>query len=151
MADKALKDKREAFVLAYIGPARFNATAAARAAGYAVPEVEGARLLKNARVRARIDEHLDGETLSATEVLAELTEMARAPFDDYVEIIARDREGNPVRVKMDLSAKVKSLELLGKHYQLFTDSLNVTGAITFADLHALAATEASTDDSRPGE
>lgn len=151
MAERSLKDKREAFVLAYIGTARFNATRAAEMAGYAEPASEGYRLLRNATIRARIDKYLDAEALNAKEVLAELAEMARAPFDEFVEVIARDREGNPVKVKMDLSAKVKSLELIGKHHQLFTDKLNVTGAITFADLHALAAPGAGADDPRPGE
>jgi hypothetical protein len=35
--------------------------------------------------------------------------------------------------------------------ETYGDRLNVSGAITFADLHALAATSAGADDPRPGE
>lgn len=133
-----LKDKREAFVLAYIGQCRFNATAAARHAGYASPEVEGCRLLKNAKVRARIDDYLEGETLTAKAVLAELTDVARAEWRDFLSIRTHPKTGEVVDVRMDLGAKVKSLELLGKHHSLFTDNVNHSGTVTFADLFAAA-------------
>lgn len=136
--EPTLKDKREAFVLAYLGSARFNASEAARIAGYATPGQDGYRLLKNAQVRARIDKHLDGVTLSAKEVLAELTDVASAPFRDFVEVLLRDDDGDPIRVKMDLGSKVKSLELLGKHHSLFTDNVNHGGTVTFADLFTVA-------------
>jgi phage terminase small subunit len=129
--EPTLKAKREAFVLAYIGEARFNASEAARIAGYAVESagVEGCRLLKNARVRARIDEHLEAMALGAKEVLAELTDVATAEWRDFVEVLLRDDDGKPIKTRMDLSAKIKSLELLGKHHQLFSDNLNINGGI----------------------
>jgi len=131
MADQSLKDKQEAFVLAYIGEARFNASEAARMAGFGSPGQAGYELLKKPQIRARIDKYLEAETLNAKEVLAELTDVAKAPFRDYIEILTRNAKGEPIRVKMDLSSKVKSLELLGKHHKLFTDNVEVGAAESF--------------------
>jgi phage terminase small subunit len=129
--DPSLKDKQEAFVLAYIGEARFNASKAARMAGYSDVSAgtEGYRLLKNAHIRARIDKHLEAMTMGAAEVLAELTDVASAEWRDFLTI-KRDKDGEIVDVRMDLTAKIKSLELLGKNYKLFTDSLNLSGDLT---------------------
>lgn len=126
---KKLPPKQEAFVLAYIGEARFNASLAARMAGYKDDANAGWRLRMNAEVRARIDQFLEAVTLTAKEVLAELTDVANAPFRDFVEVLKYDKKGNPLLVKMDLSSKVKSLELLGKHHQLFSENLNISGGL----------------------
>lgn len=133
MADKALKDKQEAFILAYIGQARFNASEAARIAGYACPAEEGYRLLRNAHIRARIDKYLELEALNAKEVLAELADVAKAPFRDFVEVIMRNEVGEPIKVRMDLGSKVKALELLGKHHKLFSESVEVGAAESFVN------------------
>jgi phage terminase small subunit len=129
--DPSLKDKQEAFVLAYLGEARFNASKAARLAGYsdAAAGQAGYQLLKNSHIRARIDKHLEAMTMGAAEVLAELTDVASAEWRDFLTI-KRDKDGEIVDVRMDLTAKIKSLELLGKNYKLFTDSLNLSGDIT---------------------
>lgn len=129
MADGKLSPKQEAFVQAYIGPARFNASAAARIAGYKDPGQAGYILKKNEEVRARIDDVLNALSLNAAEVLSELTDVATAEWRDFVEVLLRDDDGNPIKTRMDLSAKIKSLELLGKHHQLFSDNLNINGGI----------------------
>lgn len=54
---KRLTTKREAFIAAYVQT--FNATAAAKEAGYASPAAEGHRLLKDAEIKARVNAHLD--------------------------------------------------------------------------------------------
>lgn len=51
---KPLTGKRHAFVAAYLGPSRLNATDAARRAGYAKPMEEGYRLLRNVQIQAEI-------------------------------------------------------------------------------------------------
>jgi phage terminase small subunit len=119
-----LSGKRLAFVDAYLGDQKGNATGAARAAGYAKPEQEGHRLLKNAEVRARIDEVLRERALSRDEVLAELSEVARAEWRDFLQI-RRDKDGEILDVRMDLGGKVKSLELLGKYHGLFSEKVDV--------------------------
>ena len=133
MADTPLKDKREAFVMAYIGHCRFNATAAAKDAGYAFPHVEGSRLLKNASVRARVDAYLDAESLSEKEVLAELADIAKAEWKHFITVKTDRKTGEEIEVKMDLSNKVKSLELLGKHYKTFSDNIELGAGESFID------------------
>jgi phage terminase small subunit len=126
-----LTAKQELFVSCYCGPDRFNATRAAISAGYS--EKSASRiafdLKKTPAIRARIDEFLEANTLAATEVLHELTDVAMRGLDEFIEVTRYDKEGNPVAARMDASAKIKSLELLGKHHQLFSDNLNITGGI----------------------
>lgn len=130
-SESKLNDKQERFVLAYIGEARFNGSKAARLAGYSerTAAVQAHDLLRKPNVRARIDAFLAEETLTAREVLTELTDIARAEWRDFVEVLKWSKDGEPLLVKMDMSAKVKSLELLGKHHQLFTENVNVSGLI----------------------
>jgi phage terminase small subunit len=128
MANTELSTKQELFVAAYLGEAHGNATEAARMAGYKHPNVQGSRLLDNANIASRVAQHIEKKFATADDVLRELADVAFADWRDFVEVLAYDREGNPVKVKMDLTNKVKALELLGKHHQLFADriDLNVT-------------------------
>jgi phage terminase small subunit len=128
MADNELSTKRKAFIAAYLGDARGNATEAARIAGYAKPKQEGSRLLSNADIAAQVSQHVAEKFATADDVLKELADVAFADWREFVDVLAYDREGRPLKVKMDLTNKVKALELLGKHHQLFADriDLNVT-------------------------
>ncbi len=53
-------------------------------------------------------------------------------IDEFVEIARYDKDGNPVAARMDLGAKMKALELLGKSRGLFVDRQDVTvgGSLT---------------------
>lgn len=53
-----LSAKHQAFVSAYVGPARYNATQAARIAGYAHPNKQGPALLVNVGIKQEIADHL---------------------------------------------------------------------------------------------
>lgn len=121
----SLTAKQELFIAAYIGEARGNATEAARIAGYKHPGQYGHYLLKNHEIASRVKAHVAEKFASADMVLAELTDVALAEWRDFIEVIARDNNGNPVKVRMDLSNKVKALELLGKHHQLFIDKQEI--------------------------
>lgn len=121
MAERELTTKQELFVSAYLGPANGNATEAARMAGYKTPHPEGFRLLRNPTIAARVKEHLNKYAGTADDVLSELARVGFAPVDEYVEVLSRDKHGNPVKVKMDLTNKVKALELLGKYHQVFVE------------------------------
>lgn len=135
--DPELALKRERFILAYLGEARGNGAEAARMAGYseANARFEAARLLTNANVRARIDEVLNAEAMSAAEVLHEVTRVAQAPITAFMQVIRpaeTDDDGNetaPMMVRLDYGAKVKSLELLGKYHQLWTDKIQHSGEV----------------------
>lgn len=154
MADSKLNNKQTAFVLAYIGPDRFNATKAAITAGYSEKSASslGYQLLQNHSISARIKQELEARAMSADAVLAELADVASAEWRDFLQIRTHPVTGEIVDAKMDLRSKVDALELLGKHHQLFTDKLHVTGEITFADLADLAGeTDAGTGEVDPPE
>jgi phage terminase small subunit len=126
---KSLSDKQRLWLDAYLGEARFNASEAARRAGYSDPEQSGYDNKKNLAIRARIEERLAESSLSAPEVLAELTDIARADWREFVQVKVNPRTGETIEVRMDLTNKVRSLELLGKHHQLFSENLNINGGI----------------------
>jgi len=122
MTESTLTTKQEAFVAAYLGAAHGNATEAARMAGYQKPGQQGHRLLKNVQIAARVQEQVKRAAASADDVLAELADIALAPWTEFIEVLSRDREtGRPTKVKMDLTNKVKALELLGKYHSLFVE------------------------------
>lgn len=121
--------KQELFIAAYLGEAKGNATEAARIAGYKKPKEQGYENLNKPHIHARVKDYVASKFATADEVLTELTDVAMAKWRDFL-IIKRDKDGNEVEVKMDLHAKVKSLELLGKHHQLFTENMNVSGSLT---------------------
>lgn len=117
--------KQEAFIAAYLGAAQGNATEAARMAGYAKPGQEGHRLLKNAEISARVTDKLDSLNITADAVLQELASVAFAPWIDFVEVVGRNKDGEVTKARSDIGSKVKALELLGKHHQLFVDKQQI--------------------------
>ena len=119
--------KQETFVQEYLGEARGNATEAARRAGYKNPSQDGYDNLRKPHIRALIDEHLMAKSLTSAEVLAELTSVAMAPWQDFLQVRTNPRTGDVVDAKIVLSDKVKALELLGKYHKLFTERTEVSG------------------------
>lgn len=122
---------QQRFVDAYVGEARFNASEAARIAGYSEKTAgqKGHELKNIESIRARIDEVLETNTLRSNEILRELTDVAMRGLHEFIEITRYDKDGNPVAAKMDAGAKMKALELLGKHRALFTDNVALSGGI----------------------
>lgn len=81
-----LTAKQKAFVAAYLGSAHFNATQAARLAGYAgnddtLKSVASENIAKP-YIKAMIDEGLAALTMPANEVLARLTAIAKGKVTD---------------------------------------------------------------------
>jgi phage terminase small subunit len=128
---KPLSAKQAAFVAAYIGGARFNGTKAAIMAGYSEKSARtiASENLPKPNILARVNEELTARAMPAEAVLAELTEVATAPWGMLTEVLVYDDDGQPLKTRMDLGSKVKALELLGKHHQLFSDNLNISGGI----------------------
>jgi len=84
-----LTAKEQTFVNAYLGEARFNATDAARMAGYKgsanVLHVSGSRLLRSAKVSAVVRERMNEAAMSANEVLARLSDIASGRLADCLD------------------------------------------------------------------
>jgi phage terminase small subunit len=75
--------KEKAWFESYFGKARFNATEAARLAGYKWPGKIGWR--KKEKFKEAIAERMKEMTMTADEALALLSKMARAPQADYMK------------------------------------------------------------------
>lgn len=61
-----------------------NATRAAEAAGYTHPDKQGPRLRHNDKIQAAIDEYFHRQEMSAGEVIARLSQQAKAEYADYI-------------------------------------------------------------------
>lgn len=102
---------------------------AAELAGYAGDmyqlAVTANELLKNPKVRAYYDECLEAMHCSQAEVLAELGEIAKAPWREFIEVKTDFVTGEVVNVKLQLKEKLKALELVGKAHGTFIDKTEV--------------------------
>lgn len=147
-----LSKKDQAFVNEYF-LCGMNATETARRLGYAHPNVQGPRLLVKVSIAEEIQRRLTERQMSADEVLARLTDMARADMRDFVksfEIVGKTaimvdlgkalEEGKTHLIKkikynaqggleIELHDAQAALEKVGRHYGLFRDVQEVTGSI----------------------
>jgi phage terminase small subunit len=123
-----LTHKQRLFVEAYIGPAQGNAREAARLAGYSGDDhalsQRGYELLRLPKVAELVGVRVEAAVMAANEVLGELSLIARADWQNFLEI-RRDKEGDTVSATLKLADKIKSLELLGKYHKLFSDRIDV--------------------------
>jgi hypothetical protein len=87
----ALTGKQAAFVDAYLGSARFNATEACRLAGYKGSRITlravGSDNLAKPPIQAAIRERLAERAMSSAEVLSRLSEQARGDIRDVITIV----------------------------------------------------------------
>jgi len=150
-----LTNKQAVFCEEYL--VDFNATQAAIRAGYSKPSahVIGPENLGKPEVLQRVAELQAGRSertrITADDVLRELAKMAFANMGDYVRVEADGRPcvdlsavtreqfaavqevnteenvAGTVKVKIKLSDKRASLELIGKHLGMFTDRLKLSG------------------------
>ena len=120
--------KQELFVEAYIGPANGNATKAAKIAGYKgndhTLEVIGAENLRKPEIASRVRARVEQAAMSADEVLAELSAIARADWREFLQI-RHNSKGEVVDAALLLRDKIRALELLGKYHALFTEKREI--------------------------
>jgi phage terminase small subunit len=134
---KKLTIKQRAFADYYIELG--NATEAARQAGYSEKYINtnASKLLQNTTIKAYIDERLkqieDDRIASAAEVLKYLTSVLRGESQSEIVVVEGVGDGcsEARRIKKEPEEKdrLKAAELLGKRYRLFTDKLDIDGAI----------------------
>lgn len=116
----ALTPQHRAFVVAYVGQARFNASAAAQIAGYSATSRGSLRstastVLRRPDVQAALRALLEGLALTAEATLAALATEATDP-----------EVPPPVRVR--------ALELIGKHLGLWTEKMEIQGDLKLGSL-----------------
>jgi hypothetical protein len=80
----SLSNKRQAFINEYL--CTWNATEAARRAGYAHPNKQGPRLLVNVGIAKDIRQRINEKAMAADEVLQGLADIARGDMADLMEI-----------------------------------------------------------------
>lgn len=118
-----------------------NATRAYKAAypnakKHSAASVNASKLLRNAKVKAYIDEQLekmhDEKTADAKEVMEYLTSVMRGESESEIVVVEGIGDGaSEARRFMkapDEKERLKAAELLGKRYGLFRDKMEVTGA-----------------------
>lgn len=132
MDEPRLTTKEQRFVNAYLGAASGNGAEAARMAGYAEgsARITASRLLSHANVRAHIDAVLMAEAMTPAEILRELRDVGTAEWRDFVTVRTNPKTGETIEVRMDLSAKMKALELNGKYHKMFVDVGEMSGSQT---------------------
>lgn len=127
-----LTEKQKRFCDYYIETG--NATEAAIRAGYSekTAKVIGAENLTKPYLKSYIDERIgqleSNRIADAKEVMEYLTKIVRNEAKEEVVVVS---DNGVERVKKDVSIKDrnKAAELLGKRYRLFTDKIEVEGAI----------------------
>jgi phage terminase small subunit len=152
----ALSNKRRVFIEEYLKC--WNATEAARRATYKHPNVKGTQLVKVSEIADEIERRLKELQMSADEVLARLTEIARAEYSSYIQpngtidLTALIDDGKAHLVKGIKETKYgqeilfydgqKALTDLGRRHGLFkdrTENLNIDlSTLTNAQLNRIA-------------
>lgn len=126
-----LTTKQNLFVQFYLE--HRNGTKAARLAGY-LGDVNSLGKqahdnLNNPKIRDAIEQNYKSRLLSKDGVMAELSDIASAPWKEFVSV-KTDDEGNVVDAQLRLTDKIKAAELVGKFHGLFIErsesvSLNI--------------------------
>jgi len=132
-----LNARQKAFCEYYV--ASGNATEAAIKAGYKEKNARfiGCENLTKANIKAYVEElmqKLESErTASAKEVLEFLTKSMRGEIKEEVVVVEGTGDGTSearmVKKQIGLRDRIKSAELLGKRYRLFTDKVEVEGVV----------------------
>lgn len=132
-----LTEKQKRFADYYIETG--NLTEAAVKAGYSkkTARVIGQENLLKPAIKGYIDKKLeamqDERTASAKEVLEFLTKSMRGEIKEEVVVVEGTGDGTSeartVKKQIGLRDRIKSAELLGKRYRLFTDKVEVEGAV----------------------
>ena len=126
----ALNRRQSLFVAEYLKD--LNASAAARRAGYSEKSAfrSGVQNMQKSAITdaiaAAMQERSDRVQITADKVLTDI-EAIKA---DAMRV-ASDKDGNFSMVNH--AAALKACELQGKHLQMWTDKLNVSGEISIAD------------------
>ena len=132
-----LTEKQKRFADYYIETG--NLTEAAVKAGYSkkTARVIGQENLLKPAIKGYIDEKLeamqDERTASAKEVLEFLTKSMRGEIKEEVVVVEGTGDGTSearmVKKQIGLRDRIKSAELLGKRYRLFTDKVEIEGVV----------------------
>lgn len=139
-----ITDKRQVFIEQYI-ICGFNATEAARRAGYANPNMEGTRLRQDPDVKELIDSRIKEMQITADEVVTLLSQQAKSEHSSYitedgeVDIKKMVQDGKAHLIKEVTEGKrgktykfadsQAALALLAKYFGLTQDKVEHSGKV----------------------
>ncbi|MDM8220031.1 terminase small subunit [Limosilactobacillus mucosae] len=128
ISNKKLTNKQQAFIDAYCSVSKFNATDAARRAGYKHPHVQGAQNLSKlssqiAQRMQELKEKSGASIISQQEVAQRLSRFA----DGSIKVQQLANNGKLVDAPVSPKDQLKALELLGKSYGMFVDKKEING------------------------
>lgn len=123
----------------------WNASEAARRAGYSHPTKLGSRMLAMNEIAAEIGERMRQKAMTADEAIARLAQHARGSMDDFLDEDgridlgkARDRgvmhlikaytENRKIGKKIELYDAQAALGLIGKHLGILSDRMDLSGS-----------------------
>ncbi len=147
----ALTIKRRAFIEEYLRC--WNATEAARLAGYKHPRQMGSHLLSILDIQEQVEKRLGEKAMSADEVLTRLAEQARGDIDeclitdhnvtmvDWAKLkerglthLVKKFKQTKQGVEVEFYDAQSALVHLGRHHKLFTDKTEISGQIDVTEL-----------------
>ncbi len=161
-----LTPKQYLFVEAYLGAANFNATEAAKLAGYSEKTAYsiGWENLRKPEIVVQIETRLTELTMPSSEVLRRLTEHARGSLTDVLDdkgkfnlgeskrkgtdrllkelTVTLDKANQRVSYKYKMHDAQSALEKLGRYHGLFVDKTEHSfdlSSLSDEDLQALAS------------
>ena len=113
---QTVTNKERAFCLEYVK--HFNATRAAIAAGYSKKSAhyQATEILARPRVKKELEQLLAAHAMTAVEVLARLSDIARVHFADLIElhdIPVLDKDGNHIGNTQAMRVKPDAIEKYG--------------------------------------
>lgn len=112
-----------------------NATDAAIKAGYSPKTAKqiGSENLAKPDLRAYIDEQLEklhsAKIADAGEVMEYLTSVMRGEHSEQVLMLVGDGMQTITDIKVSAKERIKAAELIGKRYALFSDKMDLGGAV----------------------
>jgi hypothetical protein len=116
LGDDGLTNRQRLFIEAYLGPARLNASRAAKLAGYSVKskvslQVQGSRLLCNAMVQSRVRARLAGMGVDRELILERIGQLAGSSMADMLQ----PDEGGRIVLSLEKAAELGALGLIKKY------------------------------------
>lgn len=120
-----LTGKQQAFINAYLGEARFNATEAARLAGYDGNDATLAQIgyenLRKPEIAAEVQARMHEAAMSANEVLSRLSDIARGKIADMVDDDGKFNLNLAKQRQKDQLLKKLKVKRLSKKVDAFTE------------------------------
>ena len=132
-----LTEKQKRFADYYIETGNITEAAIKAGSSKKTARVIGQENLQKPAIKSYIDEKLeamqDERTASAKEVLEFLTKSMRGELDEEIVVVEGTGDGTSearkIKKQIGLRERIKSAELLGKRYRLFTDKVEVEGVV----------------------